>query len=264
MYKNNSNVCNNCGKQGHIYNNCKMPIISYGIISIRKKKEFEYLIMCRKDSLGYVDFLRGKYPIYNKEYIQNLIDEMTVAEKKKILTTEFSELWSNLWGNTTMLQYRTEEKTSSNKFYQIKRGIQLDDVNSYNLKCLIDKSDTNWETPEWGFPKGRRNYGEKDIQASTREWLEETGISEEYLNIISNIVPYEESFIGSNFKSYKHKYYLAVIKNDVSIDNYQKTEVSKLKWATLEESINYIRPYNLERINIIKKIDKIHQDYSLI
>ena len=25
-------------------------------------------MICRKDSLGYVDFMRGKYPLHNKEF----------------------------------------------------------------------------------------------------------------------------------------------------------------------------------------------------
>ena len=28
----NINVCNNCGKLGHQFSQCKLPIISYGII----------------------------------------------------------------------------------------------------------------------------------------------------------------------------------------------------------------------------------------
>ena len=36
----------------------------------------------RKDSLGYVDFLRGKYPLFNKRYLLNIISEMTNERKK--------------------------------------------------------------------------------------------------------------------------------------------------------------------------------------
>ena len=47
--------------------------------------------------------------------------------------------------------------------------------------------------------------------------------------IIDNIIPYEEIFTGSNYKSYKHKYYLAHMKyNNVNDNNYQKSEVSKM------------------------------------
>ena len=30
------------------------------------------------------------------------------------------------------------------------------------------------ERTKWGFPKGRRNYQEKDLDAAIREWEEET------------------------------------------------------------------------------------------
>ena len=31
--------CNNCGKQGHLYNQCKNPIISSGIVAFRKNTD---------------------------------------------------------------------------------------------------------------------------------------------------------------------------------------------------------------------------------
>ena len=37
--------------------------------------------MIRKETLGYIEFM-GKYTIQNKEYILNLIKQMTVTEKK--------------------------------------------------------------------------------------------------------------------------------------------------------------------------------------
>lgn len=264
MFNKNYNVCNNCGKQGHLYNHCKIPITSYGVISFRKKKEYEFLMICRKDSLGYIDFIRGKYPLYNKKYIQNLVDEMTIKEKKNILYKDFYELWNELWCSESGMQYRVEEKSSKNKFDQIKRGIQLSETDKYDIYTLIENSKTQWETPEWGFPKGRRNYGEKDMQAALREWCEETGYPINSLNIISNILPYDEFFVGSNYKSYKHKYYLAYIKDKISNENYQKSEVSQLKWFTYEECLKHIRPYSLERIEIINKVNKILHKYSLI
>ena len=264
MFNKNYNICNNCGKSGHVYNNCKVPITSYGIISFRKRTNIEYLLICRKDSLGYVDFIRGKYPLYNKKYIQNLVDEMTIQEKNNILTKNFDYLWKNLWFVDDSIQYRLDEKSSRNKFEQIKRGIQLNDVDKYDIESLIKNSKTKWETPEWGFPKGRRNYGEKDIQTGIREWTEETGYPSNSVNIISNILPFDEYFVGSNFKSYKHKYYLAYIKDNFSNDNYQKSEVSQMKWLSYEDCLKYIRPYNLERIEILNKINIILKNYSLI
>ena len=77
--------CNNCGKLGHILSQCKMPITSIGIIAFRKNNnKFEYLMIRRKDSLGYVDFLRGKYNPHNEFHLKNIFQEMTHEEIQNI------------------------------------------------------------------------------------------------------------------------------------------------------------------------------------
>ena len=262
-----NSFCTNCGKNGHLYHSCKKPITSSGIICFRKNKDnkFEYLMICRKDSLGYVDFLRGKYPLHYQYYIQNLINEMTIEEKEKLLNNEFSTLWTNLWGNYTgSAKYVNEEKISKQKFNSIKEGVNIYNSKIYSLKSLIHDSNTNWIHPEWGFPKGRRNYMENDITCSIREFEEETGISKNDILLIKNILPYEEIFMGSNFKSYKHKYYLAYMDHKNDDMNFQTSEVSNMKWMTIEDCIKKIRPYNLERTEIIIKIENMLNKYSLI
>ena len=72
-----NNVCNNCGKQGHIFHQCKLPITSYGIILFRSsQKGIQYLMIRRKDSFGYIDFIRGKYIQHNLEQLKNIFNEM--------------------------------------------------------------------------------------------------------------------------------------------------------------------------------------------
>ena len=266
MNKPNYQFCNNCGKLGHVFHNCKKPITSSGIICIKNDNyQLKYLTICRKDTLGYVDFIRGKYPLYNKDYIRNIIDEMTDKEKHKLLTMSFQELWIDLWGSFIRMQYQQEEKMSRQKFQQIREGIYMFEKDFYNIESLINNSKTEWVTPEWGFPKGRRNYMETDNSCAIREFNEETGYTENDYEIIKNVMPYEEIFMGSNFKSYKHKYYLAIYRGDKGDEGkYQKTEVSNMKWLTIDECLNLIRPYNLEKIEIIKNIDKILHKYSLI
>ena len=257
--------CNNCGKTGHVYHQCKKPITSTGIILFRKNnKTYEYLMICRKDTLGYVDFLRGKYPIYNKFFIKNLINEMTEEEKEKIMNTPFKELWKKLWGDRVTMQYKNEEKMSEDKFNLLKYGVNCRD-DKYNLSDIINYSNTSWNEPEWGFPKGRRNHMENDLNCAIREFEEETGVNRDNIDLIKNLLPVEEIFTGSNLKSYKHKYYLANIKsNHVDTYNYKKTELSKMKWFSLEECKKTIRPYNFERIELIEQVDKIIHKYSLI
>ena len=54
-----------------------------------------------------------------------------------------------------------------------------------------------------------------------------------------------------------------MINNNKEIQEYQKSEVRNIKWVNYEECIKYIRPYNLEKINIIEKINKVLQEYRL-
>ena len=128
----------------------------------------------------------------------------------------------------------------------------------------MENSHTQWMETEWEFPKGRRNFQEKDIDCALREFEEETGLAKKDITIIENLMPFEEIFLGSNHKSYKHKYFLAYTdKTDDILQNYQKTEVSKLEWKTLDECLESIRPYHLEKKQLIININKVLQEYRL-
>ena len=199
--------------------------------------------------------------LYNIFQIQKCIDEMSVIEKERILTKSFNELWKDLWGKSTISLYKSEEASSNKKFDTLKTGLNIDGQ-ILNLQTFVDNSITKWSEQEWEFPKGRRNFRENDIDCALREFEEETGISRNNINVIENIVPYEEYFIGSNFKTYKHKFYISYIEcNNIDLSKFQTSEVSKLEWKTLEQCIKCIRPYNLEKINIIQNINKMLEEY---
>ncbi len=254
------NFCNNCGKYGHSYHQCKLPIISTGIILVSKKNDqLYYLMIRRKDTLGYVDFLRGRYTQSNQYHLKKIIYEMTTTEQQNLLTYPFQTLWKQLWSIDSISdsQYKQEQKQSDYKFNELKKND--------TLAKLIKINTSNWKEPEWGFPKGRRNYLEKDIDCALREFEEETGISKDQIILLQNVMPYEEIFIGSNFKSYKHKYFVAFHKdNSIDIpDNFQKTEVSKIAWLTHQECLHKIRPYNLEKKDILNKIHNVLRNYSI-
>jgi 8-oxo-dGTP pyrophosphatase MutT (NUDIX family) len=261
--------CNNCGKPGHLYHQCKMPITSIGIIvyRINHDNNIEYLMIRRKDTLGYIDFMRGKYSVYNKDYIINMLKQMTNQEKENIKNMSFDSLWKCIWGNEHISnQYKSEELTSREKFNLLKKGI-LNKNEFYNMDMLIEYSNTFplWDEPEWGFPKGRRNYQEKDYDCAIREFCEETGFKNNKLKNIQNILPFEEIFTGSNYKSYKHKYYLNFMNysDTTNMDNFEKSEVSKMEWKTYDECILSIRPYNLEKIKLITNIDCMLKTYKI-
>ena len=263
------NYCNNCGKQGHLYHQCKLPITSNGIIAFRKNKtsELEYLMICRKDSLGYIDLIRGKYDVYNHEYILSMINQMSIMEKVNILKHDFNHLWTNVWSMShNNKKFRNEFSVSYEKFNKLKQGYMDSYSNEIiSFATLIKKSKTKWILPEWGFPKGRRNFQENDYNCAIREFCEETGYEPTLLNNISNITPSEEIFTGSNYKSYKHKYFLAYVDYDISNQtyNHQKSEVSQVKWLTYNDALSHIRDYNLEKKNILTNINSLLKTYRL-
>lgn len=265
----NDNYCNNCGKQGHLYHQCKIPITSIGIIVFRiHENKQQYLMIRRKDTLGYIDFMRGKYSIYNKDYIMNMLKQMTEDEKNKLVTEDFDSLWNGIWGNEVISnQYKSEEAVSREKFNALSSGIMVKNT-YYTLATMVEDSKefSNWQEPEWGFPKGRRNYQEKDYECALREFAEETGFNIKHLKHVQNLFPFEEIFTGSNYKSYKHKYFLTYIntQHTLDMDNYEPSEVSKMEWKNYEECIECIRPYNLEKKRMITNIHTMLKTYKLL
>ena len=257
----NKYTCNNCGKQGHVFYQCKLPITSYGLIAFRRVDgKLQYLMIRRRNSFGFIEFIRGKYTQLNEKHLQTIFNEMSVSEKKQILNDTFDQLWCSMWGDLNSLQYKSEKVSSVFKFNSIKNGL-----NNMTINTLVENSSTSWLEPEWEFPKGRRNYLEKDLDCAMREFNEETGYSSDAYEVVGNLFPFEEIFIGSNHKSYKHKYYLAYMQNsENTLQNFQKTEVSKLEWKTLDESLDSIRPYNLDKKNLIIKINELIETHLIV
>jgi len=271
----NELYCNNCRKVGHLYSHCKMPITSFGIIVFRIHpiRGVEYLMIRRKDTLGYIDFMRGKYIVQNKQYIMNMLKQMTVHEKNGLLKGNFSDLWKNLWGeNANYLKYKKEELISKEKYEMLYKGIFYKSnsdhlVEKYSIETLVRESYQYgvWKEPEWGFPKGRPKYQEKDFNCALREFCEETGYWRNILKHIYNIHPFEEIFTGSNYKSYRHKYFLMHMDYDESLINvcYEKIEVSKMEWKVFDECIFSIRSYNLEKKRLITNIHNFLSTHKL-
>ncbi len=274
--------CGNCGRQGHIFKRCKDPIISLGIIDFKflnnkinlKKKikhcnwkydlnivntefidDIKFLLICRRNTICYVEFIRGKYSINNTDYIMDLFNNMTINEINDIKTKNFTELWKKLWllSDIKLDKYSKEYLVSFNKYKKLEQNDNL------NLNYFINNSNCTFNSPEWEFPKGRRNIKEKNIDCALREFSEETDLSKNDFNIINNNNPIYETYTGRNNVKYKHIYYIAKsisnIKLKVNNENLlQKTEVSNIGWFTYNEAIELIRDYNNEKKNILKKI----------
>jgi 8-oxo-dGTP pyrophosphatase MutT (NUDIX family) len=263
--------CNNCDKFGHTFHSCRKPLISSGIIAFRLRedgKTHEFLTVCRKHTFGYIDFLRGRYAINNKTHILDIFYEMTENEKGKILSNDFDTIWLELWGSSDTSYYKNEMTFAREKFNMLAKGIFIKD-SFYNTKIIIEECKNNWVIPEWGFPKGRKNMNESNKECAIREWCEESGFRGNQISLLSNINSFNEYVIGSNYHSYRDTFFIGEfsetkLDKEMETINYQKSEISDAKWASLEELKALIRPYHKERLNMITNINSLLEKWSLI
>lgn len=259
-------TCRNCGINGHLYKDCIHPIMSFGIICYKvdhTDKKIRYLMIQRKDSLSFMEFIRGKYNIDDILYIRQLVSAMTLNEKNLLLKRQFDDIWNYVWnqGNSTNIKHTTEYIESKYKFEYLNNNNILANIIN-NVVHVVDQEQ------EWGFPKGRRKLKETEIDCAIREFCEETRLTTCDIQIIDNILPFEEIFFGTNNVLYKHTYYIAkIIDNDIPIAVDQSCieqvrEVRALNWFCYDEVLQHIKLYNIERHQIIQKTHKIISNYE--
>lgn len=188
---------------------------------------------------------------------------MTRKERIGLLENDFDTLWNKLWMNKNLSNYHNEYENSKKKFNLLKKGVIVDkDTNKYlDLKVLNNEVKINYEKPEWGFPKGRRNLREADIECAKREFKEETLIKDDEYTVIDSLSPVEETFLGTNNIRYKHIYFVAEcsIQRELHVDktNFQQvSEISDIKFLPFEEAYNSIRIYNKEKRDLLVSINK--------
>ena len=284
------NYCSNCGKFNHKYKDCKDPITSLGIINIKLDKHYydsivklsdilkksnkkinihnynnnnlkdikciykfkkliQFLLIRRKNSLNYIEFLRGRYDTNDIDKVQNILNLMTNNELQNIFNTKFDDLWNKLWNITSKLKiYEKEYISSKQKCEQLL-------LNNIITSNLISK----YDSPEWGFPKGRRNIYETNLETAIREFEEETNLNSTNYFILDWVKPIEENYIGTNNIAYKHIYFLAISSDlsnvGISQNNiYQQNEIGDIGWYNYNCAIKLIRDYYPEKKKIISEI----------
>ena len=286
FYQNKTtHTCSNCGGTGHTFRFCTEPVSSYGVLVFRwlgsteiwpqtqaicsRTNDYlgtntlkpQVLMIQRKDSLGFMDIMRGKYKLNDPLYIRKQISGMTEDERKKLETMKFDDIWHELWGSDSenSKRYAHDRIVSKQKLAELRSGIQTETGEKYTLNDLLRQEPLLYKTPEWGFPKGRRDPYEHDIQCAFRELGEETSIMENEVIKVTNVAPLIEQFYGSNGVHYRHSYYIAQYagNRDISFDALNKEmvrEIGNLKWMNFDEAVKILRPENQEKKIIIEKL----------
>jgi ADP-ribose pyrophosphatase YjhB (NUDIX family) len=246
--------CNNCGKRGHVFRACRDPIMSCGLILINSSKlpiddSLQVLMVKRKDSMAYTEFLRGKYDIEDTDYIRKLLSNMTSDEQSRLNSETFELLWKLHWGEDT--GHSREYETSLKK------------IKSLNFADLL-KDIPGFLESEWGFPKGRRARRETDLDCAIREFSEETNIPRTAYTICSNLI-LKETFTGTNGIPYTHVYFVALKTSDItltSLNSMQEREISAISWKTLQECRDLIRPHYSQRKEMLNSLERIVNTFN--
>ena len=129
---------------------------------------------------------------------------MSTEEKNRITKKTFDVLWRELWGVNSTPIYRSEETSSSKKFEALTSGIVVNGE-TITLTDIVNRSTTTWKEQEWEFPKGRRNFKEKNIDCAKREFQEETNLSKNDYHIINHpdVCGYKINEISETYKIIK-------------------------------------------------------------
>lgn len=282
--------CSNCNKYGHSNKECNEPITSTGIICIniqdnlgqslldnsidttsedigffnyqrlsninkikKYKNKINFLLVQRKHSLNYINFIRGIYNENDYNQIERIFSLMSNDEIKNIKKNNFDYLWNTLWEKTAKKKvYQKEYNNSKEKFIKIKD-------NGYIDKLAVIGSE--YDSPEWEFPKGRKNINESNYECAIREFSEETGIDNDSYIMLDNVNSIHDDFIGTNNMNYKHIFYISLIKdsyiknNNIKNNNIKsKNEINKIKFCNWTEALSLFRPYHTNKINILNKV----------
>ena len=293
--------CSNCGYHGHSARFCPEPTTSCGLVifnrtscvvnssnhhhinslpdkqniqyfrldntpclnhlSNSQQSEIRFLLVRRRDSLDYVEFVRGKYDMEDVRYIHHVFSGITMTERMKLESMTFEDLWKGLWQKTTNC-CGADFYAAQERFQRISAGYHTASGLYISLAGLLSTTRAKYTYPEWGFPKGKRNKRECDLECAKREFHEETGCGETGFAIIHQMDPLNEVFKGSNNVIYKHVYFVGRANNThaFSLDETnqeQMSEIGDMGWFTAREALQMFRPYDIEKRILLLRLDNI-------
>jgi ADP-ribose pyrophosphatase YjhB (NUDIX family) len=217
-------------------------------------KGTEYLMVRRKHTYNYIHLIRGMYEIELEQIIKS-INLLTYTEYINLQTKDFDEQWKMIWSNNEI----PETVDHNSDYYRAKEQFGI--LKELILPQISHRINITYPVAEWGFPKGKRNGNESNIDCAKREFEEETGLNDSDYVVLDRLYPLIENVVGSNGVNYKHVYYIGLLDPDINKteikinqDNIQAYEIGDIGLFSTDESYKMIRDYNNERKQIINSI----------
>lgn len=225
--------------------------------------KYEILIVKKRISYAFADFVLGKYNRHDNENLRYLFSRMTNDEKIEILKNDFESLYYKLNLQKPPKIYPIDMYAPAyliddiNQYYELKNYLRKKNyfdnlMADKDVRSLIKNSLSSGVIYE--IPKGRQIKNEMPLDSAVREFQEETKIKKDSYNIISDkTITY--SFISDNTK-YVINYYVAytdcqnIIK--LNFNSEQISEIDEIKWVCMEE-IRFIETFSINN----KKISEI-------
>lgn len=248
--------------------------VSYGVILYKNdtggdggEPRLKYCLICRRHTYAYGDFIQGKYQLEDRDRIYKIFQCMTRQEKEAITSCpSFASLWQNYWRNR---HNSREFKMAAHKYDTLVKGYDIFVPMTAGVKVafhldlatiLHDTAVCAQPTPEWGFPKGKKNKDETPLMCAQRELVEETNLDAATLDFCDPSATFVEMFLGTNGVKYEHVYYVAKCRDDTTHLTFNPTNVSQLMeisdigWFSYEECLQMFRDRDAAKKNVLAQV----------
>jgi ADP-ribose pyrophosphatase YjhB (NUDIX family) len=173
--------------------------------------------------------------------------EICNVERKALLyVCSMQEHWEHIYAKLWIDSMWNKDTTSRNYRECMEKFIN----NRHIIQQHIKETKSIFPNGIWGFPKGKPEFNESDIDCALREVKEETMV--EKVNI--QTVPVQKEI----YKDWHYAYFVASVDSESAcnrqIDN---PEISAVAWCTYDQAIKLFPKDAVDKKKILKNIKQI-------
>ena len=231
----------------------------------RHSNDLFFLFVQRRYSIGYTEILLGNYSPGDAALVQRLIEDATLEERSKILTSSFRSMYLEFWGELDQ-HHQYKYRHAKHKFHLLRRGLWKASTSTFHSwQGFVSNAVSEFTTPAIEFPKGRKTApGESDLDCAIREFGEETACLPTSYELLDSVSPIEESFVGMNGKTFQHQFYLARFRQKDVVEKRQNAEIGAVYWLTYQEGLTRTRPHEHSKRNLLTLVNNRLRESFLI